>query len=64
VADDELRKAAAQHIARYKLPKAIIRVDEIRRTAVGKIDRAWSVRVAAEGAAQAQVSDDGPRAPA
>jgi acyl-CoA synthetase (AMP-forming)/AMP-acid ligase II len=64
VADDELRKAAAQHIARYKLPKAIIRVDEIRRTAVGKIDRAWSVRVAAEGAARVQASGDGPRAPA
>jgi fatty-acyl-CoA synthase len=50
VEDEELRKAASRHIARYKLPKAIIRVGEIQRTAVGKIDRAWTVQVAAASA--------------
>jgi fatty-acyl-CoA synthase len=51
VDDEELRKAASRHIARYKLPKAIVRVAEIQRTAVGKIDRAWSVQVAAASGA-------------
>lgn len=36
--DDELLAAAAEHIARYKLPKAVVRVDEIVRSPSGKAD--------------------------
>lgn len=36
--DDDLKAAAACHIARYKLPKAFIRVDTVPRTASGKPD--------------------------
>ncbi|HKD96577.1 MAG TPA: AMP-binding protein [Micromonosporaceae bacterium] len=50
VTDEEITAAAAVHIARYKLPKAIIRVDRVRRTANGKIDRPWAKRVAVDGA--------------
>jgi fatty-acyl-CoA synthase len=48
VTDAEIRAVAAQLIARYKLPKVIIRVDHVRRTANGKIDRPWAKQVAAE----------------
>ena len=40
--DEELRELAGRTLARYKLPKAILRVPELRRTAVGKFDRAWA----------------------
>ncbi len=36
----------ARHLARYKLPKAFIVVDEIRRSASGKPDYAWAKAVA------------------
>jgi fatty-acyl-CoA synthase len=45
--DEELREAAGAHLARYKLPKAIIRVDRVGRTASGKPDYAWGMSVAA-----------------
>jgi fatty-acyl-CoA synthase len=48
VTDEEIRATAATLIARYKLPKLIIRVDRVRRTANGKIDRPWAKQVAAE----------------
>ncbi|MFJ8861827.1 AMP-binding protein [Streptomyces sp. NPDC102451] len=51
-ADDErLRTGAAGQIARYKLPKAFVRVPEIRRSPAGKADYTWarSVVAAAEG---------------
>ncbi|MFG2525853.1 AMP-binding protein [Streptomyces sp. NPDC048527] len=51
VADDELREAAARRIARYKLPKAVVRVDQVRRTPSGKIDRPWAGRAAADSVA-------------
>ena len=38
--------AAAQHLARYKLPKAYIVVDRINRSASGKPDYAWARQVA------------------
>jgi fatty-acyl-CoA synthase len=47
VTDEEIRANAAQFIARYKLPKVIIRVDHVQRTANGKIDRPWAKQVAA-----------------
>ena len=37
---------AATHLARYKLPKDYVLVDEIRRSASGKPDYAWAKRVA------------------
>jgi len=47
-ADDEaLLNEAASHVARYKLPKAIVRVDEITRSPAGKADYRWAARLAA-----------------
>ncbi|WP_377267489.1 AMP-binding protein [Peterkaempfera sp. SMS 1(5)a] len=40
--DEELRGRAAEQIARYKLPKAFVRVLEIRRSPAGKADYAWA----------------------
>jgi acyl-CoA synthetase (AMP-forming)/AMP-acid ligase II len=45
--DEELLDEAARHIARYKLPKAIVRVDEITRSPAGKADYRWAGQVAA-----------------
>ena len=39
--------ACADHVARYKLPKAVIVVDQVRRTAAGKPDYRWAEGVAA-----------------
>ncbi len=49
-ADSELRAAAGEHLAGYKLPKAIIRVDHVVRAPSGKADYRWAGSVA-EGAA-------------
>ena len=48
VADDELREACADHLARYKLPKAFLYRDHIVRSPVGKPDYRWAQRIAAE----------------
>ncbi|GAB3687377.1 acyl-CoA synthetase [Saccharopolyspora tripterygii] len=40
--DDDLITEAARHIARYKLPKAIVRVAEIQRSPSGKADYRWA----------------------
>jgi fatty-acyl-CoA synthase len=45
--DADLREEAARHVARYKLPKEIVRVDRVRRAASGKADYRWAARVAA-----------------
>jgi fatty-acyl-CoA synthase len=42
VSDDELREAAGRHIARYKLPKAILRLDHLQRSPSGKADYRWA----------------------
>jgi 3-oxocholest-4-en-26-oate---CoA ligase len=42
VADDELRDAAAAHIARYKLPRVVLRRDEVVRAPSGKADYRWA----------------------
>jgi 3-oxocholest-4-en-26-oate---CoA ligase len=39
---------AQRHIARYKLPKAIVFVDEVVRSPSGKADYRWAKQVAAE----------------
>ena len=49
--DEELVAEAEKHIARYKVPKAIIRVSSVQRSPSGKADYRWAK-------AQA-VSDDG-----
>jgi fatty-acyl-CoA synthase len=40
--DDSLLAAAAGRIARYKLPKAIVRVDSVVRSPAGKADYGWA----------------------
>jgi acyl-CoA synthetase (AMP-forming)/AMP-acid ligase II len=45
--DEDLREVAASGLARYKLPKAFVRVDRVQRTASGKGDYAWARSMAA-----------------
>jgi acyl-CoA synthetase (AMP-forming)/AMP-acid ligase II len=46
VTEDDLRSEAERHIARYKLPKAFVFVDEIVRSPSGKADYRWAKHVA------------------
>ncbi|GBG38830.1 acyl-CoA synthetase [Mycobacterium montefiorense] len=46
--DEELLDTCQQHIARYKLPKAIIRTSTVQRSPAGKADYRWAKQVAAE----------------
>ena len=46
VDDAALLAHAADHLARYKLPKAIVRVDELVRNPNGKADYRWAADVA------------------
>ncbi|MDE0802905.1 MAG: hypothetical protein OSA99_06235 [Acidimicrobiales bacterium] len=48
VSDDDLDAHVSGHLARFKLPKQVVRVDEIRRSASGKPDYAWARAVAIE----------------
>ena len=48
--DDALRQEAERHIARYKLPKSIVYVDEVLRSPSGKADYRWAKQVAAASA--------------
>jgi fatty-acyl-CoA synthase len=45
--DDELLATAAEHLARFKLPKAFIPVEQIVRSASGKPDYRWAKELAA-----------------
>jgi fatty-acyl-CoA synthase len=40
--EESLRKAAAEHIAAYKLPKVFVFVDEMVRAPSGKADYRWA----------------------
>jgi 3-oxocholest-4-en-26-oate---CoA ligase len=40
--DAELHETVANRLARYKAPKAIVRVDKVQRTASGKPDYPWA----------------------
>jgi fatty-acyl-CoA synthase len=51
--EDELRETASAHLARYKLPRAILFVDEVVRAPSGKADYRWAKQVAAERLGQA-----------
>jgi len=46
--EDELSEFAAKHLARYKLPRAIVFVDEMVRSPSGKADYRWAKRLAFE----------------
>ncbi len=43
---DELLEECARHLARYKLPKAVILVPEVKRNPNGKADYRWAVQIA------------------
>lgn len=45
--DDDILEEAARHIARYKLPKEIVRVAQIQRSPSGKADYRWAKATAA-----------------
>jgi acyl-CoA synthetase (AMP-forming)/AMP-acid ligase II len=47
VSADALLREAARHIARYKLPKRFVFVDEIVRSPSGKADYRWARQIAA-----------------
>ena len=49
VTTEGLLSEAGRHIARYKLPKGIVFVDEIVRSPSGKADYRWARQVAAGG---------------
>ncbi len=44
--DEALRDAATERLARYKAPKAFVRVAEVRRSPSGKPDYAWARQMA------------------
>ncbi len=44
--EEELREAAAAELARFKLPRAFVFVDAVRRTATGKPDYRWAKETA------------------
>jgi acyl-CoA synthetase (AMP-forming)/AMP-acid ligase II len=46
---DELRALARTYLAGYKVPKAVVFVDEIVRSPSGKADYRWAAEVAAGG---------------
>jgi fatty-acyl-CoA synthase len=47
--DGDLLDTAAQHLARYKLPKTFVAVEQIVRSASGKPDYRWAKEMAAKG---------------
>jgi len=49
VTTEDLLSEAGRHIARYKLPKGVVFVDEILRSPSGKADYRWAREVAAGG---------------
>ncbi|MCV7065897.1 acyl-CoA synthetase [Mycolicibacterium farcinogenes] len=52
--DEELLSDAGQRLARYKLPKAIVRVDAVVRSPAGKADYRWARELAAAAQTPAQ----------
>ena len=54
--DEELLATCAREIARYKLPKAVITVDRVKRNPAGKADYAWAKSVAAAAAGRLSLS--------
>ncbi|MCC3312371.1 AMP-binding protein [Nocardia africana] len=48
--DEELLADAATRLARYKLPKAVVRVSSVVRSPAGKVDYRWAGEIAAQDA--------------
>jgi 3-oxocholest-4-en-26-oate---CoA ligase len=46
--DESLLDVAGKHIARYKLPKAIVRVEKLLRSPSGKADYRWAKEMASQ----------------
>jgi fatty-acyl-CoA synthase len=55
--DDDLLEVCGDHIARYKLPKAILRLDHIERSPSGKADYRWAQVQAATAATSGGVAE-------
>lgn len=53
VTDEELLAECATHVARYKLPKAIVRVPSVQRSPAGKADYRWAKEQAGQSLASA-----------
>ena len=51
--DAELAEVCNKHIAKYKIPKAFIRVDTVLRSPSGKADYRWAKEVATKGVVNA-----------
>jgi fatty-acyl-CoA synthase len=47
--DEELRASALGRLARFKAPRAFVRVDRVQRTATGKPDYPWAKEMAEKG---------------
>ncbi len=59
VTDESIRAAAAPHLARYKLPKAFVRVAAVERSPSGKPDYRWAATAAEAGLPARQVGAGG-----
>ncbi len=46
--EDEIAETAARHLSRYKMPRAILFVDEMVRSPSGKADYRWAKKLACE----------------
>ncbi len=55
--DEELLGTCRQHVARYKLPKAIIRTTKVQRSPAGKADYRWAKKIAVESLSATAGSD-------
>ncbi len=64
VTDEELLTEAGRHIARYKLPKAIVRREVLQRSPSGKADYRWARDQAVAGDGDQAVAGDGDQAAA
>jgi fatty-acyl-CoA synthase len=56
--DEDLLAEAERHIARYKLPKAIIRREMLQRSPSGKADYRWAKDQAVTDAAEEGADDE------
>ena len=62
--DEELRDWCGRDLARFKVPRAFVRVDEVRRSPAGKADYGWAATVAAAAAESATTVPSGLTPPA
>nr|WP_269189785.1 AMP-binding protein [Haloechinothrix halophila] len=55
VRDEELLAECGRHVARYKVPKAVVRVDRVVRAPTGKADYRWAEEVVTDARQRASV---------